>query len=132
MTVWAGVNPSSTPIAAVVTSAALSCPAYTASLWEVSGAVPLPTLGAAVVGAGSGSTSAAATASTSRSGSSSAAATTSHSTSSAVAATTTVVTSTAAAASASASHTGGASGQKEIAGVFVGLTSVFLGFIFWL
>jgi len=122
MTVWQAVAPSSTPMAAAVTPPAIACPGYTQSLWEVSGNVPLPTIGAAAVAVAptSGATAIAtvtATATASRAASGAA---------------TTATVASAASASASTTKTGGAEGRKEIAGVALGLTGVLFGAMYWL
>ncbi|TKA80727.1 hypothetical protein B0A49_01144 [Cryomyces minteri] len=87
-----------------------SCPAYTSDVWEVNGAVALPTLGQ-TYDAGVRSSITAGTAAASASGKASG---------------------TAASASPSASHTGSASGGNEIAGMSAGLVVVMLGFVWWL
>ncbi|KAL2354211.1 Glucanosyltransferase-domain-containing protein [Cryomyces antarcticus] len=86
------------------------CPAYTSGVWEVNGAVALPTLGQ-TYDAGVRSSITAGTAAASASGKASG---------------------TAASASPSASHTGSASGGNEIAAMSAGLVVVMLGFVWWL
>lgn len=135
MSVWSQVAPISTASAAVTTNAEPSCPAYTASIWEVSGAVALPTLGAAAVVAqtGTGVTSATtASSGTSVAGSTAATTGTTTTKASTSGSTTGTSTKTSTSASASATKASGASGEREIVGVAFALTSVLLGFVWWL
>lgn len=117
---WKTLTPSSVALSAYTPSnSAPACPAYTSMLWEVSGNVPLPTIGQTyqAQAASSGTATMSATG-TQASGSAGTTASASSGTKSGTA--------------ASSSQTGMAGPSRRIAGMSVGLVTVMLGFIWWL